>query len=133
MAEGGNGCFTAESRPHTDWLGPGWFRDLGICLEAAKKHNLKMWIFDEKWWPSQAIGGKVPPRYAAKRLAGRRRRGGRAAAWQAEGYAGQRYIAAVAGRLTADGKIDGDSLVDLAPTSTMAGSRGRFRRANGGS
>ena len=68
VAEGGNGCFTAESRPHSDWLGPGWFRDLGICLEAAKKHNLKMWIFDEKWWPSQGIGGRVPPRYAAKRL-----------------------------------------------------------------
>ena len=68
VAEGGNGCFTAESRPHSDWLGPGWWRDLAICLEAAKKHNLKMWIFDEKWWPSQGIGGKVPPRYAAKRL-----------------------------------------------------------------
>ena len=36
-------------------------------------------------------------------------------AWQAEGYAGERYLAAVAGRVTADGKIDGDSLVDLAP------------------
>ena len=24
VAEGGNGCFTAESRPHNDWLGPGW-------------------------------------------------------------------------------------------------------------
>ena len=24
VAEGGNGCFTAESRPHSDWLGPGW-------------------------------------------------------------------------------------------------------------
>ena len=48
VAEGGNGCFTAESRPHNDWLGPGWYRDLAICLEAAKKHDLKMWIFDEK-------------------------------------------------------------------------------------
>ena len=41
VAEGGNGCFTAESRPHNDWLGPGWWRDLAICLEAAKKHNLQ--------------------------------------------------------------------------------------------
>ncbi len=58
VAEGGNGCFTVESRPHSDWLGPGWWRDLAICLEAAKKHNLKMWIFDEKWWPSQGVGGQ---------------------------------------------------------------------------
>ena len=83
--KGGNGCFTAESRPHSDWLGPGWCRDLAICLEAAKKHNLQMWIFDEKWWPSQGVGGKVPPRYAAKRLA--------AAAVEVEGprdFAGRR-------------------------------------------
>ena len=85
VAEGGNGCFTTESRPHNDWLGPGWWRDLSICLNAAKKHNLQMWIFDEKWWPSQVVDGKVPPRYAAKRLA--------AAAVDVEGprdYAGRR-------------------------------------------
>ena len=46
VAEGGNGCFTAESRPHSDWLGPGWYRDLAICLEEAKRHDLEMWIFD---------------------------------------------------------------------------------------
>ena len=40
VAEGGNGCYTAESRPHRDWLGPDWYRDLGICLDAAKKHNM---------------------------------------------------------------------------------------------
>ena len=115
VAEGGNGCFTTESRPHNDWLGPGWWRDLAICLDAAKKNNLQMWIFDEKLWPSQAMAGRVPPRYAAKRLA--------AAALDVEGprefadsgYSGPRYIAAVAGRVAADGKIDGRSLVDLAP------------------
>ena len=50
IAEGGNGCFTPESRPHNDWLGPGWWRDLTICLDAAKKHDLKMWIFDDVLW-----------------------------------------------------------------------------------
>jgi len=68
VAEGGNGAFTTESRPHNDWLGPNWFRDVSICLDAAKKHGLKLWIFDEKWWPSQSVAGKVPARYAAKQL-----------------------------------------------------------------
>jgi hypothetical protein len=115
VAEGGNGCFTAESRPHSDWLGPGWYRDLAICLAAAKKHNLQMWIFDEKWWPSQGVGGKVPPRYAAKRLEAASTDVEGPQAFEADGYTGPRYVAAVAGRLTADGKIEGDSLVDLAP------------------
>ena len=115
VAEGGNGSFTAESRPHNDWLGEGWYRDLAICLDAAKKHDLLMWIFDEKWWPSQGIGGKVPPRYAAKRMAASAVEVEGPRALDAEGYGGDRYIAAVAGRLAADGKIEGDSLVDLAP------------------
>ena len=54
VAEGGNGCFTAESRPHSDWLGPRWFDDLDICLNKARELGLRMWIFDERWWPSQS-------------------------------------------------------------------------------
>ena len=42
-----------------------------------------------------------------------------------------RYVAAVAGRVTADGKIDGDSLVDLRPSSATAGSSGTLRPASG--
>ena len=115
VAEGGNGAFTTESRPHTDWMGPGWWRDLDICLAAAKKQNLQLWIFDEKWWPSQAVAGKVPPRYAAKRLeaAAVELEGPRA--FEADGYEGDKYVAAVAGQVNAEGKIDGNTLVDLGP------------------
>jgi hypothetical protein len=114
VAEGGNGCFTTESRPHSDWMGPGWYRDLAICLAAAKKHDLKMWIFDEKWWPSQTIAGKVPPRYAAKRLAATAIDAEGPRSFEADGYGGARYLATLAGHVTADNKIDGQSLVDLA-------------------
>jgi len=113
VAEGGNGCFTAESRPHNDWLGPNWYRDLAICLDAAKKHNLKMWIFDEKWWPSQGIGGNVPPQYAAKKLEAVAVEVEGPRVFTADGYGGERYIATIAGRVTTDGKIDGAGLLDL--------------------
>jgi hypothetical protein len=113
MAEGGNGCFTAESRPHNDWLGPNWFRDLGLCLAAAKSNHLQMWIFDEKWWPSQGVAGKVPPQYAAKRLVASARAVEGPSPFAAEGYGGARHVATLAGRLTADGKVDGRSLRDL--------------------
>ena len=114
VAEGGNGSLTAESRPHNDWLGPNWYRDVDICLQAAKKHGLKLWIFDEKWWPSQGVAGRVPPRYAAKRLAAAAVEVEGPRGFEAEGYMGERYIGAVAGRLTDDKTIDGSSLVDLA-------------------
>jgi len=114
VAEGGNGCFTAESRPHNDWLGPTWYRDLGICLAAAKKHGLDMWIFDERWWPSQMIGGKVPPEYATKMLVAEGMDVAGPKAFEADGCGGPRFVAALAGKLAAGGAIDGESLVDLA-------------------
>ena len=113
VAEGGNGSLTTESRPHNDWLGPNWFRDVGICLEAAKRHGLKLWIFDEKWWPSQGVAGNVPPQYAAKLLAASAVEAFGPRGFQADGHAGDEYIATVAGRVTSDGAIDGESLLDL--------------------
>ncbi len=111
VAQGGNGCFTAESRPHNDWLGPGWFRDLGICLEAAKKNNLKMWIFDERWWPSGEVGGKVPQKYASKYMqtklidvTGPKR--------IVQEIATDKLITVLAGRVSGEG-IEGASLIDL--------------------
>jgi len=115
VAEGGNGSFTTESRPHTDWMGPGWWRDLTICLDAAKQRDLQMWIFDEKWWPSQAVGGKVPPRWAAKRLEAATVDVEGPRAFEGDGYAGEKYVAAVAGQVNTAGKIEGATLVDLAP------------------
>jgi hypothetical protein len=115
VAEGGNGAFTTESRPHNDWLGAGWWRDLDICLAAAKKQNLQLWIFDEKWWPSQAVAGKVPPRFAAKRLEAATVELDGPRVFEAEGYEGAKYVAAVAGQVTAEGKIQGSTLVDLGP------------------
>jgi hypothetical protein len=115
VAEGGNGSFTAESRPHNDWLGPRWFDDLEICLNKAKELNMQMWIFDERWWPSQSIGGTVPPRYAAKSLVAEAMDANGSGAFEASGFAGERYIGAVAGRLTGDNRFESDSLLDLAP------------------
>lgn len=113
VLEGGNGTFTAESRPHKDWLGEGWYRDLGINVEFARKNNLTMFIFDDWWWPSQMMGGRVPPQYGSKVLdAVAARVTGPAKAPEA-GYDDANLIAVVAGRELDGGTIDGQSLVDL--------------------
>lgn len=59
VAEAGNTGFVWESRPHPDYLGPKWWRDLGIAIDEAKKRNLEVWIFDEWMYPSGIAGGKV--------------------------------------------------------------------------
>jgi hypothetical protein len=112
--DGGNGSLTAESRPHADWLGPGWYRDLDIVLAECRRRGLQMWIFDEKWWPSQSVAGTVPTRYAAKRLTASAIdvAGGRACAMAVPA---ERLIAVLAGRVTDGDAIDPASLVDLQP------------------
>ncbi len=112
VAEGGNGCFTAESRPHKDWLGSGWWRDLGICLEAAKKHDLKLWLFDEKWWPSGEVGGKVPAQYGSKRLVATETNVTGPGQFSAILDGSENFVALLAGKGGRDG-VDGASLVDL--------------------
>ena len=111
VAEGGNGCFTAESRPHIDWLGPGWYRDLKICLDAAKANNLKMWIFDEKWWPSGEVGRMVPPKYGSKNMQASAKdvKGGGAVRLDVPA---DKLIAVLAGPVKGAG-VDGGALVDL--------------------
>ncbi|MBD3173689.1 MAG: hypothetical protein GF320_00800, partial [Armatimonadia bacterium] len=111
VAEGGNGCFTAESRPHSDWLGFGWYRDLQICLAEARRLGLKMWIFDEKWWPSGEVGGEVPPAYGSKWID--------MAAFPVSGgeevtsiVDEAHFVAAVAGRVSGDAVV-GETLIDL--------------------
>jgi len=113
VAEGGNGSFTAESRPHKDWLGEGWYRDLEICLKASKRLDLQMWIFDEDWWPSQTVAGKVPQEYVAKILVAEAKPVDASAGYQGNPAADPRFIALVAGRLAADGAIEVESLKDL--------------------
>jgi alpha-L-rhamnosidase len=113
VLEGGNGIFTAEPRPHKDWLGEGWYQDLAICLEFAKKNDLKMIIYDDWWWPSQMMGGRVPPQYGSKRL--------EAASVTLEGpkalneasYGDSNLVAVVAGRVVEGDALDGKSLVTL--------------------
>ena len=58
--ESGQGILTAESRPHNDWMGPTWWRDLRIIIDEAKKRGMKVMLFDDYWWPSQGMGGKYP-------------------------------------------------------------------------
>lgn len=59
MDDAGCGGFVIESRPHLDYLGDGWWRDVGICLDEARRRGMEVWIFDEEYYPSGIAGGKV--------------------------------------------------------------------------
>ena len=52
MKGNGIGGFIVEARPHPDYLGENWWKDLTILLDEAKKLGLEMWIFDDGDYPS---------------------------------------------------------------------------------
>ncbi len=48
--------FIVESRPHPDYLGPGWWRDLDLILDEAQRLGMAAWICDDGAYPSGHAG-----------------------------------------------------------------------------
>ena len=57
--EAGIGAVCVESRPHPDFLGEGWWRDMDIILEEAKKYGMKVWILDDSHFPTGYANGAL--------------------------------------------------------------------------
>lgn len=53
------GAVCLESRPHPDFVGETWWRDLDIILDEAVKLGLKIWILDDSHFPTGFANGKV--------------------------------------------------------------------------
>lgn len=52
-------AFCVESRPHPDFCGEGWWKDLGFILKEAQKRGMEVWILDEEHYPSGRCCGKL--------------------------------------------------------------------------
>ena len=55
----GIGAVCVESRPHPDYCGPIWWRDMDIILEEAKALSMKVWILDDSHFPTGYANGAV--------------------------------------------------------------------------
>lgn len=55
-----------EARPHPDFCGPLWWRDVDIIMDQAKKTGMRVWIFDDSQFPTGWANGKAAN--AEKRL-----------------------------------------------------------------
>ena len=41
-----------EARPHPDYAGEGWWHDVDIVIDEAKKRNMTIWILDDAHFPT---------------------------------------------------------------------------------
>lgn len=56
-----SGCraMCLEPRPHPDFAGENWFRDVRIVLEEAKQRQMKVWLFDDSHFPTGYANGEI--------------------------------------------------------------------------
>ena len=64
-----SGCraLCVESRPHPDFVGPDWWRDMDLILAEAKKRDMKVWILDDDHFPTGHAAGHIEKYHPEKR------------------------------------------------------------------
>ena len=53
------GAVCVESRPHPDFGGPRWWRDLDIILDEARRMDMKVWLLDDSHFPTGFADGRM--------------------------------------------------------------------------
>ncbi len=56
-----------EARPHKDFCGPGWWHDMDIVLDEAKKRDMKVWILDDRHFPTGYANGLIETKYPQRK------------------------------------------------------------------
>ena len=59
IQEANIGAVCVESRPHPDFVGEKWWKDMDIILDEAKKRDMKVWILDDSHFPTGYAAGKM--------------------------------------------------------------------------
>ena len=57
--ESGIGAVCLESRPHPDYVGDLWWRDLDVIIDECLKLGLKIWILDDSHFPTGFANGRM--------------------------------------------------------------------------
>jgi hypothetical protein len=57
--EAGIKAVCVEARPHPDYLGPGWWRDMDIVMEEAKARGMRVWVLDDDHFPTGHAAGRL--------------------------------------------------------------------------
>ncbi len=52
-------AFCVESRPHPDYCGDRWWKDMDAILDEAEKRNMKVWILDDSHFPTGYANGAL--------------------------------------------------------------------------
>ncbi len=52
-----------ESRPHPDFCGEGWWKNLDFIMEEARKRQMRIWVLDDRKFPTGYANGAFEKKY----------------------------------------------------------------------
>ncbi len=55
-----------ESRPHPDFAGPGWWSDLDVVMDEARRRAMRVWVLDDNRFPTGHASGAFETAHADK-------------------------------------------------------------------
>lgn len=61
--ESGMKAVCIEARPHPDFVGDGWWKNLALIIDKAHEHDMKVWILDDSHFPTGYANGKIKSDY----------------------------------------------------------------------
>ena len=61
--EAGIGAVCAESRPHPDFCGALWWRDMDILMDEARHREMKVWVLDDVRFPTGFANGWIRDKF----------------------------------------------------------------------
>lgn len=61
--EAGIGAVCLESRPHPDFCGPKWWRDMDIVMDEARRRGMQVWVMDDVHFPTGCANYWIRDRY----------------------------------------------------------------------
>ena len=67
ICECGIRAVCVEARPHDDFCGPGWWHDMDIVIDEAKKREMQIWILDDKHFPTGYANGLIEKKYPERK------------------------------------------------------------------
>ncbi len=63
IREAGRGALCVESRTHEAFGEQAWFDEMDVVLDEAKKHKMKVWLLDDKLFPTGFANGLAKEQY----------------------------------------------------------------------
>lgn len=57
--EAGIRAVCVEARPHPDYLGPKWWKDMDVIMEEAKTRGMRVWVLDDDHFPTGHAAGRL--------------------------------------------------------------------------